>query len=221
MSALESVSNAFDNEVLVATIDGRYNWKLAYENLRDSLHPRFVHTTSLNMDVDFDASVSASLMEQDRGGGDVPLTQLSFGGPEGTPRRSHELPFHSTIERWGNNDSYFNWLLYPSTHIVSPDGGHLFSIEHHVPLAPDRTRMIAYFMTGKKKRASTDVSSVLWAYAQGAKVILDEDIHVMEEAQAGLAAGAPTATVGDVEIRNRLTDRWYLKRMNTDGLSYE
>jgi phenylpropionate dioxygenase-like ring-hydroxylating dioxygenase large terminal subunit len=53
LSSLESVSGSFDNEVLVTTIDGRYNWKLAYENLRDSLHPRFVHTQQLNVDVAF------------------------------------------------------------------------------------------------------------------------------------------------------------------------
>lgn len=214
MVALESVSNAFDGEIMVTSFEGRYNWKLAYENLRDSLHPRFVHTKSLNTQVAFEPFMSASMIHRDGNGETPPLPDLSFGGAEGTFRNDKAVPFHSMVERWGDNDSYFNWLLYPSTHIVSPDGGYLFSIEHHVPVAPDRTRLMTYFVTGKKKRSSADISSVLWEYAQGAKTILDEDTRVMEETHAGIVGGAPVATIGDVEVRNRLTDRWYLDRMN-------
>src|SRR5262245_15973973 len=57
VDAVASVSNAFDDEVMVTTVTGRYNWKLAYENLRDSLHPRFVHTRTLNLEVDFGGGI--------------------------------------------------------------------------------------------------------------------------------------------------------------------
>src|SRR5256885_16270219 len=47
---LANSSDAYDTEAMVTTWEGRYNWKLAYENLRDANHPRFVHPKTLAKD---------------------------------------------------------------------------------------------------------------------------------------------------------------------------
>jgi carnitine monooxygenase subunit len=40
LESLAASSNAYDTEVMHTTLQGQFNWKLAYENLRDSNHVR-------------------------------------------------------------------------------------------------------------------------------------------------------------------------------------
>lgn len=210
---IESASNAFDDEIMVTTVAGRYNWKLAYENLRDSLHPKFVHTRSLNLDVEFYDGVAAEPVADAREDGRVDLRDLSFGGAEGGFRRPRPLPFHARVARWGTEDAYFNWLLYPNTHMVCPDGGYSFSIEHHEPLGVDSTELTLFFATARRDPNFAGTDAVLWEYAKGAKTILDEDQAIMEEAQAGLDASSSAVVQGHFELQNRITDRWYLGQL--------
>lgn len=209
IESLRSASSSFDREVLFTKYRGRFNWKLAYENLRDSLHPRFVHTRSLNLEVRFEADPGRG----DDLGAEPSLPELSFGGPEGTFLQNMGRPFHREVERWGAHDAYFNWLLYPNTHVVSPDGGFSFSIEHHTPIAAHETEVSIYYLTARKKRAYAGSAAVLWAYAQGAKRILDEDTAIMERTQSGWEGGATSTIQGTFEWRNRRTDAWYLRAM--------
>jgi carnitine monooxygenase subunit len=215
LDSLESLSRSFDDEVLVARYTGRYNWKLAYENLRDGLHPRFVHTQSLNREVRFQAPISEELRTH-ASSEQICLSRLSFGGAEGEFVAPRSLPFHESVDRWGVTDAYFNWLLYPNTHVVCPDGGYSFSIEHHEPVSPQVTDVILYFLTARRRRPFTGASAVLWEYAKAAKAILKEDSAVMEEVQAGLAAARGSVTQGDYELQNRITDRWYLNALSAD-----
>ncbi|CTP82288.1 aromatic ring-hydroxylating oxygenase subunit alpha [Xanthomonas graminis] len=53
LDMLRRASEQFDSDVLVATFEANFNWKLAYENLRDALHPRFVHARTLARQVKF------------------------------------------------------------------------------------------------------------------------------------------------------------------------
>lgn len=53
LASLRSASEHFDSEVLIATLPTKLNWKLAYENLRDSLHPRYLHQQSVYQQVKF------------------------------------------------------------------------------------------------------------------------------------------------------------------------
>jgi carnitine monooxygenase subunit len=213
LADLEAASEAFDDDVLCTSWRGCYNWKLAYENLRDGLHPRFVHTKSLNLEVRFGAEGESGQggPEQDR---DVPpLSQLSFGGIDGELLHTTTHGFHAQVHRWGSTDAYFNWLLYPNTHLVSPDGGYLFSIEHHRPVAPGITELVVYYTSARKRRQYAGASSVLWEYAKGAKRILDEDTAAMEQVQTAFPASS-AGTQGHFEHQNRLTDRWYLRNLS-------
>lgn len=214
LASLEAVSDAFDNEILVARFAGRFNWKLAYENLRDGLHPRFVHTKSLNREVKFEARIPEALMQFEVNPERIRVDQLSFGGAEGQFLTSKSLPFHKSVVRWGELDAYFNWLLYPNTHVVSPDGGYSFSVEHHEPVGPERTEVTLLFFTAKKRRPYSGSAAVLWEYAKAAKVILDEDTAAMEQAQAGMMTARRSITQGRYEMQNRITDQWYLRQIS-------
>lgn len=209
---LSSVSNAFDDEYLIARWRKPFNWKLAYENLRDSVHPRFVHTSTLSRYARFPLT-SIPADSSDPGAPCVSppeLPELSFGGAEGEIHRERPPAFAEWVERWGSTDAYFNWLPFPNTHILSPDGGYSFSIEHHHPVGPGETEITAYFMTARKRRPSPWLAPTLWEFAKGAKRILDEDTDVMVQVQRALGPHSRRTVQGGYERQNRLTDRWYV-----------
>lgn len=207
---LESASNSFDREVLISKKNCDYDWKLIYENLRDSAHAQFLHRKTLNKDVEINLdpvpdNVSALA-------GRVPqLSELSGGG------RLHELvhdvtpSYAAKVERWGDEDAYFNWLLFPNTHIVSPNGGYMFSIEHHHPIAPGKTEITIYCMTAKVNGSLP--SSVLWEQMKGAKAVLDEDNDAMEDVQSVVARGPINAVIGDGEHAISALQNWIASRV--------
>ena len=114
------------------------------------------------------------------------------------------------MERWGDQDSYFNWLAYPNLHIASSDGGFSFTIEHHVPVAPGRTNLEIYWMTAKKRQPYAFSGTVLRSLMQGSRLVVGEDIVVMEEVQAALHDDAPVPRQGDYEGLNKRVERWYV-----------
>lgn len=221
---LESSSNLYDSEVMLTTFHCKFNWKLAYENLRDANHPRFVHRSSLTRDVTFlplvntdraaeglrplpDTSPTALRAEMKR------FSMAAAEAPLLNPRR---LPFHDMVERWGNEDSYYNWLAYPNMHIACPNGGYSFTLEHHIPLAPDRTDLEIYWFTTRKKKPYAFSSWNLLSHMHGSRLVTGEDIDIMETVQAALHEDAPMPTQGAYEFQNRLVERWYTLMMETD-----
>ncbi len=222
IASLESSSNAYDGEVITTTWTGRFNWKLAYENLRDANHPRFVHAQTLARSVDFICNVDEALVidadaEPAPGAGRDLLRRFSWGGRDAPLRGVAPYAWRGMVERWGSDDAYYNWLAFPNLHIASGDGGHAFTIEHHVPLAPDRTAIEIYWMTAKKRRPYPYSSTVLLALMHGSKLVVGEDVRVMESVQAGLHDDAPQGNQGAFEASNRLIERWYMDLMENGG----
>lgn len=212
LDTVASATSAFDDEILAARWRRPFNWKLAYENLRDAVHPRFVHTRTLARYANFPLN-SEAVGTPDPGdpcSATPNLSDLSYGGAEGEIRRDRPPAFAEWIERWGATDAYFNWLLYPNLHVLTPDGGHSFSVEHHRPVSPTETEITAYFMTARKRRPSAWLAPTLWEMAKAAKQILDEDTAVMEEVQRAIGPWSQAVTQGFYEIQNRRTDRWYV-----------
>ncbi len=212
LDAVASATDAFDHEILVARWRRPFDWKLAYENLRDAVHPRFVHTQTLARYASFPlVSEPADTSDSGSPAGITPdLVDLSFGGAEGEIRRDRPPAFAEWVDRWGTTDAYFNWLLFPNLHVLTPDGGYSFSVEHHRPVAPGTTEITAFFMTARKRRASAWLAPTLWEMAKAAKRILDEDTAVMEDVQRAIRPDSRAVTQGFYEIQNRRTDRWYV-----------
>jgi len=224
IALLESSSNAYDTEVMVTTWHGKFNWKLAYENLRDANHPRFVHPKSLSKTVEFIPRVNAaqsreSLSElQDTSPNAMrhELRHFSFGGADAQISRLQHFGWHQMVDRWGCRDAYFNWLAFPNLHIASTNGGFSFTLEHHIPIAPDRTDLEIYWFTTRKKKPYAFSSQVLLSQMHGSKLVVGEDVDVMERVQAALHEDAPLPTQGAYESLNRIVERWYAALMETD-----
>ncbi|PPV07438.1 ring hydroxylating dioxygenase subunit alpha [Xanthomonas bromi] len=224
IALLESSSNAYDTEVMVTTWSGRYNWKLAYENLRDANHPRFVHPKTLAKSVSFVAEVNEeqakesteALQESSPAALRHEMRRFSFGGPEAPISNLKHFGWHDKVERWGAQDAYFNWLAFPNMHIASSNGGYSFTLEHHIPVAPDRTDLEIYWFSARKKQPYGSASQVLLAQMHGSKVVVGEDVDIMERVQAALHTDAPLPTQGAYESMNRLVERWYTLLMETE-----
>ncbi|MEA9490078.1 aromatic ring-hydroxylating oxygenase subunit alpha [Xanthomonas campestris] len=224
IALLESSSNAYDTEVMVTTWHGRYNWKLAYENLRDANHPRFVHPKTLAKSVNFTPQVNEeqakesmeALQDTSPAALRREMRRFSFGGPEATISNLKHFGWHAKVERWGKQDAYFNWLAFPNLHIASANGGYSFTLEHHIPVAPDRTDLEIYWFSARKKQPYGSSSQVLLAQMHGSKVVVGEDVDIMERVQAALHTDAPLPTQGAYESMNRLVERWYTVLMETE-----
>ena len=226
IASLESSSSSYDTEVMATTWHGRFNWKLAYENLRDGNHPRFVHGRTLAKEVDFIPGVDveqAAETLRDLEAADAPamrreMQRFSFGGVDGKRSDMRRFPFWDMIERWpGEDDAYYNWLAFPNLHIASPNGGRSFTLEHHIPIAPDRTDIEIYWFTARKKHPYATSSQVLLASMHGSKLVVGEDVSVMERVQEALHLDAPVPHQGVYEFMNRLVERWYTLMMESDS----
>jgi phenylpropionate dioxygenase-like ring-hydroxylating dioxygenase large terminal subunit len=209
LADMTSASESFDREVLVSKITCKFNWKLIYENLRDLIHVPFLHPSTLGPEVVIDTAEIAKHLNTVSGSHQ--LVDLSAGGMSHPFTRDMAPTFASKVERWGNTDGYFEWRLFPNTHVVSPNGGYTFSIEHHHPIGPDTTEITIYYFTAKTKGALP--ASIYWEYMQAAKGVLDEDNYVMEEIQAGLARGPRFATLGAGERHIGAFQNWIAARV--------
>ncbi|MDM0115254.1 aromatic ring-hydroxylating dioxygenase subunit alpha [Variovorax sp. J22R133] len=226
MEALESLraaSEQFDDEVLIATFEMRCNWKLAYENLRDSMHPRFVHSRTLYQQVKFqvgmdEAGIAASRAYRAQGSPNLEghletLRGFSSGGLNEPLGQLRHYAWHDNVARYGKDDWYLNWLVFPNLHVASGSGGYSFIIEHHQPVSASRTELTVYYVTARKTRRYATSAAVLLAHLEGAEKVLREDIDVMERVQSSLRPGSPRATLGDYEYANSAVERWYMDVM--------
>jgi phenylpropionate dioxygenase-like ring-hydroxylating dioxygenase large terminal subunit len=222
VQSLIEASDYFDDEVLVSHFECNFNWKLAYENLRDSLHPQFLHGRTVYKQVKFEARIEETELDRalayHNNGVENRATHIqwlrSFSGG-GLNEPMVEMPhyqWHDYVHRYGNDDWYLNWLMYPNLHIASGSAGYSFIIEHHVPISAGRTDLWVYYMTGRKKRKYPTSSAVLMAHLQGAEKVLAEDIDIMEKVQQNLSSDRPIHT-GDFEYTNMAIERWYLDVM--------
>ena len=225
IESLRDSSNAYDGEVLIAKLKTRFNWKLAYENLRDGNHPRHVHAQTLAKDVNFQAfvdeaqhrraeQVCAGSMAGDRAQQMDLLRSFSVGGPDTALKELKPYEWHGAVERFGSLDYYYNWLAYPNLHIASGSGGYSFTLEQHNPVAPGVTELTVYWLTAKKKRPYPAMPAVLLASIEVGYQVLEEDIKVMEMVQKNLHAEAPLPRQGDYEYANKLLEKWYADLMD-------
>lgn len=218
INSLTEVSSSFDDEVLVATMPGRYNWKLIYENLRDSHHPKYLHARSLAKLVKFPTVVDQELVaraKELRGGPNrenllANLRLLSGGGLDAPMEYLADFPWHENVIRYRDDDWYYNWLLYPNLHIASGTGGYSFIIEHHVPISESSTDLKIYFVTAKKRKPYSSSAAVLQAHLQGAQRVLAEDISALENIQNGFHDDSIQANLGAFEALNFQIEKSYL-----------
>lgn len=223
IQSLKDASEIFDSEVLVTCFKCNFNWKLAYENLRDSLHPQFLHAKSLYNIVKFQTVINENELNkinnyQRAGSNDNHshfewLRTFSGGGLNEPIDQLPHYHWHNYVNRYGNDDWYLNWLMYPNLHIASGSGGFSFIIEHHIPTSAATTDLWIYYVTGKKKRKYPTSPAVLLAHLEGAEKVLSEDILILEKVQTELGTHSLSANTGDFEASNMAIEKWYIDQL--------
>lgn len=193
LADLRAMSEHFDTDVATYTATARHNWKLAGENLRDPMHPQFVHPRSLHPVFDFFGRGDATHDPDDP----PSLPAASFGGLEGHPKRDLRWPFWDQLDRWpAAAEGYHNWLLFPNLHIASPDGCRSFGVEQYDPVDAGTTRLFHFLFTARRREPIPHGHAILRGMVRSARVVLAEDARIMEMVQAGAVEGAPPPRFG-------------------------
>ena len=197
LERLAAISGAFDNEVIHSRIAAKYNWKLNFENVLDGNHVRYLHPRTFMPFMQTAGGAEKALPGIDPGEiENCRLQDLSYESR--ADFNVEKRPWHDSVERFGSEDVYYNFFLYPNVNFISV-AGHIFLIQQFNPLAPAETEIGFSLMTARKRRRIPASAALLWAHLCGEKAVLDEDIVALEALQAGLHAGGHPARHGIYE----------------------
>ena len=199
-SIIESLQKTKDklNAInLSLSIPLNFNWKLIFENLRDPLHPLYLHPTSLTQEVDFYATEKDPLINEEP---IKELIEISSYSRDGDLRNSNP-PYKKEFMMCDNGENYLNWLLFPFTHIPSPDGGVLYAVENYVPISAEKTRFdLHLYIT--KSTGKTPPLAVLYDWLMKAKIVLKEDFDAVCLIQKNIKQSAQDQNLGNYELQN-------------------
>ncbi len=193
---LAQISSHFGGQAIHTAIPSAYNWKLNFENVLDYNHVPFVHPQTfrplMQKGPEHEPRVPASGPRI----ATAMLRELSFAGR--TPLTVQPWPWHALVERFGDEDAYYNYFLYPNVNFISV-GGYIFLIQQFDPMAPDRTDVRFTLATARPTQRIPALPAILWGHLKGEKRVLDEDKVLLEALQRGLHTGGPVARHGAYE----------------------
>lgn len=197
IESLEKTRDKLNTTNLFLSIPLDFNWKLIFENLRDPLHPLYLHPSSLTQEVDFYAT------EKNPEINDNPikdLVEISSYSRDGDLRNSNP-PYKKEFLMCDNGENYLNWLLFPFTHIPSPDGGVLYGVENYVPLSAEKTRFdLHLYIT--KSTGKVPPLAVLYDWLMKAKIVLKEDFDAICLLQKNIKQSEQEQNLGNYELQN-------------------
>jgi phenylpropionate dioxygenase-like ring-hydroxylating dioxygenase large terminal subunit len=184
INELREISNYIDEDISFTKIESKLNWKLIIEITMDEAHVPFVHSNSLNQLRPYIPSdfKNVNLVDADK---PFSLKDLSFRHEtpnENTP----SLEWHKDVERFGKNNSYYDFYFFPNLHLVCSDGGFSFSYENLYPNSINQTDIFYAYMTSKKNKVNRYFKVAhLESMRYGLKVY-NEDIAMMEIVQSNI-----------------------------------
>lgn len=197
INSLEKTRNMLNKTYASLSVELNFNWKLIFENLRDCIHPLYLHPTSLTQEVDFFATFKEPVINNQPITELIELSKFSRDGENKLPPEKYKSEFMCCDD----SKSYLNWLLFPYTHIPSPDGGTLFAVENFVPIAANKTRLdLSFYIT--KATGKTPSLVVFYEWFEKAKVVLKEDFVAVERLQERIESGQDMQNLGDYEHQN-------------------
>jgi len=215
LERLEQITGVAGDDALFAKFDGRFNWKLNFENVIDWNHVPFVHAGSF-------APLLPSMRppapgERPACPPPVPdaeieddLRELSY--------ESHSVfefrkwPWHDAVESCAETRSYLNLFIYPNVNYIVM-AGVVHTIQQFMPTAPDRTECRLTMALGKRKQRLPAAPAILWGHLKAEKRVVDEDLVVFEGIQRGFADASPHAMHGHYEYRLRRVAKVYRRLM--------
>jgi len=213
LESLSIASSHLDERLIYSCHRVFYNWKLNMENVKDYNHVPFVHpktflplmqssTSIVTSDVKVDSPIKKMLCENDR----PMLSELSYTGK--SPIKPQKNWFGGLCRRYGEEDFYYNWFIYPNVNFCSVRGEY-FLLQQYIPIAPGETDYHLWVMTAERNDHRTDLTALLHALIKGERAVIAEDTEVLERMQAGLGNHSLPFTHGDYEVPLVNQHLWY------------
>lgn len=168
------------NEFEIIELKRNFNWKLIIENLRDPLHPLFLHPTSLLKNIKFSTPGIPKWL---------PIfflrkKYISYGGPDTEINNpSYENLF---IDRWSAKNKYHNYHLFPNLHIACPDNGCTFLIENFIPISSNKTLIQIYYVYTKHRMDNKTFEEFKSKQFSSSMKVYNEDFNLIEKIQNNL-----------------------------------
>lgn len=204
IDGIELTRDKIGNTFLHLAVELPFNWKLIFENLRDGLHPLFLHQNSLTKEVDFffaaDYVTTATR----------PITkimQISSFSRDGKLRDANS-DHKKHFQLIDSGEYYLNWLLFPYSHIASPDGGALIGIENYVPLSANKTRFELRLHITKRIGQASEIP-ILHRWLSKAKKVFEEDLDAVVSIQANANNSGMNQHIGEYELFNADIHKWF------------
>lgn len=178
---LADISNSFQ-DFQISHHRRKFNWKLAIENLRDGLHPLFLHQKTLN------TTVSVGLPGIPKLVPDFLLKErhASFGGPDVAVSGTYIDRYAEKFKPWPANARYHNYHLFPNTHITIPDGGFSAVIENYIPIGPGETECKVYVALFENELSKEEKANLFANLLDNAADVYEEDFSTLESIQDSL-----------------------------------
>jgi len=178
-----------------------FNWKLNFENLRDSLHPPVLHSKTLGKQVDFsdqykDVPPIYKML------GRLPLRYASSFTKDGE-NKNNKVGILDDLIKPSFPNGYYNWLLFPNFHMATPDGGRSYSIEVHNPISATQTEISHYVIMNKSNdKEDIFLEEAIEHRLRGLRPVYEEDYGVCESIQGVLKFTDREQNVGCYEHYN-------------------
>ena len=200
LDELKEISEHFGQLAVHANIDTAYNWKLNFENVLDHNHIPYVHPKTFQPLVRSQADVNHA--DERLQVPDVSITSdlcaQSFHAK--TSMHIQPWPWHSMVERYGQEGVYHNFFLFPNINFISV-GGLIFLMQQFCPVSPSKTQVRFTLSIAKEKKRLPALPAILRGHLKGEIDVLMEDVVHLENLQARLTEGAPRAFHGRYEHR--------------------
>lgn len=179
-SQIESLFHDF-KAVKKISIEKKFNWKLIIENLKDPLHPLFIHKKTLLQNVNSGVPgiprfIPFFLF--------APLSFLNFGGFDvNIKARSY---FDKINKKNNFPMKYFNAHIFPNIHVASSDQGRSTMLEIFTPLGPNKTKVDIYILFNQHQFKNKFFDDFIKKYVVGALRVYDEDFGILEKIQRNI-----------------------------------
>ena len=226
-SALAEVSSYFASQAVHVNIPVRYNWKLNCENVMDGNHIPYIHPKSfqpLLRKGELNASraskhepsvqsANAEALSNEASALDFSLQAQSCVSR--VPMQVEALPWHQSVDRYGDSDTFHTFSVFPNVNFISP-GGLTFIAQQFEPLAPGYTELRMTLTVAREKQRIRGLPALLRTYLKGEAAVVNEDIAYLEALQSHLHHGAASAQHGRYEYRLRAAAEAYLDLLGSE-----
>jgi hypothetical protein len=129
------------------------------------------------------------------------------------PRR---MWFEPLIERFGSEDVYYNYFIYPNVNFCSVRGDH-FLLQQYDPSGPGETKYHLWMMTARRKDKRTDFTALLRSLISGERYVIEEDAVYLNALQANLETTTTPMVHGDYEVPLVNQHLWYRAHVLGEG----